>query len=155
MIPEGVSGKTLRIRVAICGGSGCGASDTTARNRHGAFVDGAPCPDAAALTIDDAQQLDFVAGMSAVESAGDGLGDDDDVCEAGERCHNRFVVHATEAIMDGIGDDDGLCESHETCIYAPNVGAYQGEGDYLTRSCVFQDGAVTDVTMHAYPINGG
>ena len=60
--------------------------------------------------------------------------------------------------MDGVGDDDGLCESAEVCIYAPNVGAYQGEGDYLTRQCQFVGGGaigIAGVTMQAYPVNGG
>ncbi|MGE0614673.1 MAG: hypothetical protein AB7P04_03455, partial [Bacteriovoracia bacterium] len=61
--------------------------------------------------------------------------------------------HALEVIGSG-GNDNGLCESDETCFYTPNFGAYQGSGDYTTRSCVFHDGAVSGVTMHAYPING-
>ncbi len=68
---------------------------------------------------------------------------------------NTFLIHATELIEDDIGDDDGLCESNEACVYAPNFGVYQGEGDYTTRTCTFQNGTVTGVTMYAYPTNGG
>jgi hypothetical protein len=56
---------------------------------------------------------------------------------------------------DEVGDENGLCESHEHCIFSPNFGAYQGEGDpYGGGSCVFANGVVYDVTMHAYPVNG-
>ena len=68
---------------------------------------------------------------------------------------NTYLKHALEVPLDGIGDDDGLCESSETCIYSPNFGAYQGEGDYTTLTCVFQDGTIVGVKMHAYPLNGG
>lgn len=65
-----------------------------------------------------------------------------------------FLRNATEILGDVIGDDDGLCESSEACIYTPNIGAYQGHGDFTTRTCAFQNGTVTGVTMYAYPNNG-
>lgn len=65
-----------------------------------------------------------------------------------------FLRNAIEITGDVIGDDDGLCESSEACIYTPNLGAYQGHGDFTTRTCTFQDGTVTGVTMYAYPQNG-
>ena len=64
---------------------------------------------------------------------------------------NTFLLHAEEVIGDELGDEDGLCESSEACIYSPNLGAFQGEGDYTTQNCTFQDGAVTGVTMYSYP----
>ncbi|MCM2279786.1 MAG: hypothetical protein NDJ89_17060 [Oligoflexia bacterium] len=67
-----------------------------------------------------------------------------------------FLRNALEFIGDEVGNEDGLCESGETCFYAPNFGAYQGEGDPFSQgSCVFQDGTVTGVTLYAYPVNGG
>ncbi len=146
-----------------CSGTTCriwdwrlSANDDVARNRHGAFAQGA-CPASVHgdVVADDNQRLPYDAWMNAVELAGDGVGDDDGSCEAGEVCHNRFLLHATEVVMDAIGDDDGLCESNETCIYAPNVGAYQGDGDFTKLGCAFANGAVTNVIMHAYPQNGG
>ncbi len=68
---------------------------------------------------------------------------------------NTYLLNAMEIIGDEIGDDNGLCESNETCIYTPNIGAYQGEGDYTTKTCSFQNGTVTGVTIFAYPNNGG
>ena len=67
---------------------------------------------------------------------------------------NTFLVNATEVFDDAIGDDDGLCESLEACIYSPNFGSYQGEGDYLSQTCIFSNGTVSGVTMYAYPSNG-
>jgi hypothetical protein len=47
---------------------------------------------------------------------------------SGNECVGIFLVGAIEREGDGIGNDDGLCESGETCIAAPNFGAYQGHG---------------------------
>jgi len=54
-----------------------------------------------------------------------------------------------------VGDDDTLCEDDEVCIYAPNLGAYQGHGDYASQTCNYLTGGqITGVTMYAYPTNG-
>jgi hypothetical protein len=108
-------------------------TDTVARNKsydatsgNGAFTPGATCPPAVHgnVTITDAQTSP-----------------------------NTFLVNAREVYGDAIGDDNGLCENAEACIYAPNFGAYQGEGA-LTAACLFENGAVTGVTMYAYVTNG-
>lgn len=65
-----------------------------------------------------------------------------------------FLKNAVEITGDVIGDEDGLCEINEACIYSPNIGAYQGHGDFTSRTCTFQDGTVTGVTMYSYPSNG-
>lgn len=63
-----------------------------------------------------------------------------------------FLINALEISTDGVGNDNGLCESGDRCIYSPNLGAYQGHGDYLANgTCSFQDGAVRNVIMYAYP----
>lgn len=66
----------------------------------------------------------------------------------------NYLKNAFEIIGDESGDDDGLCESNEECVYAPNIGAYQGHGNYYTKQCQFQNGTITGVTMYAYPQNG-
>jgi hypothetical protein len=107
------------------------STDTVLREVNGAFTNGAACP--ASVHGD------------AVITDNHSLGS------------NKFLVNAQEVIDDAIGDNDGLCESSEACIYSPNLGIYQGEGDYKTRSCSFVDstsGNVTGVTMYAYPTNG-
>lgn len=39
-----------------------------------------------------------------------------------------YLKNAVELLGDGLGDDDGLCESDEACLYTPNIGGYQGHG---------------------------
>ncbi len=71
--------------------------------------------------------------------------------------HNAktFLKHAIEITNDNKGNNDGLCESNEDCIYAPNIGAFQGEGDYkVNGTCIFNNGSVSNVQMFGYPITG-
>lgn len=66
-----------------------------------------------------------------------------------------FLTNAVEITGDGIGNDNVLCESGESCLYTPNFGAYQGEGDYLKQgTCNFQNGTISNVKLYAYPANG-
>jgi hypothetical protein len=118
----------------------------TGRTQNEPFVDGGPCPSAV--------QGDFTMhDLRGAEIAGDGIGDDDGVCEVFEKCDAQsiYLTNARELIEDGIGDDDGLCESNEACSYSPNFGYYQGDGA-LTKRCVFSPGtgafAVTNVTLY-------
>tara|TARA_B110001454_G_C12723212_1_gene435862 strand:+ start:4027 stop:6228 length:2202 start_codon:yes stop_codon:yes gene_type:complete len=63
-----------------------------------------------------------------------------------------FLVNALEILDDGVGNDNGLCETGDRCIYSPNIGVYQGQGDYLSNgTCLFQNGTVQNVKMYAYP----
>jgi hypothetical protein len=123
---------------------------------NGAFTVGATCPTAVSgnKTITDQMTMDYYPGINAVEIAGDGIGDNDGICETGEKCRNVFLINAYEIVGDGIGDDDGLCESNEACVYMPNFGAYQGEGTLSTGTCNFTNGTVTGVQMYGYPTNG-
>ena len=54
---------------------------------------------------------------------------------------------------DGIGNDNLLCESGETCLYTPNIAAYQGHGD-LVSAGNFTDGTITGVSLIRYETNG-
>jgi len=101
------------------------AGASPARNRsadyvggHAPLVPGAACPAAAAPTR---WALD------------------------GQATPNKFLINALEQMGDGVGDDDGLCEASERCIYAPAFGAYQGSGG-LTTACTTGIGTVGDVT---------
>jgi hypothetical protein len=107
------------------------SSDSILRSVNGAFIANATCP---ASVHGDQVITDGVAPTP-----------------------NKFLAHAQEIVDDAFGDNDGLCESNESCIYSPNIGVYQGEGDYTTQRCNFVDGGtgnVTGVTMYAYPVNG-
>jgi hypothetical protein len=66
---------------------------------------------------------------------------------------STFLRNAIEVVGDGIGDDDGLCESNETCLYTPNFASYQGEGG-LTSAGSFTNGTITNVTQVKYKTNG-
>jgi hypothetical protein len=124
----------------------------TGRTPNEPFTAGAPCPAA----VDGNMTFHNLRGT---ELAGDGIGNDNDICEPLERCsaeQSVFLVNARELIEDGAGNDNGLCESGEACVYSPNFGYYQGSGDPLTGpTCAFVDGSgpfgVTGVTLYAYP----
>lgn len=47
-----------------------------------------------------------------------------------------FLRRAIELIGDGVGNDDGLCETREVCLYTPNIGAYQGSGSLTDETFV-------------------
>lgn len=64
-----------------------------------------------------------------------------------------FLKGAVEFLGDNYGDDDGLCESGERCLITPNVGAYQGHGVLLSRS-VATPAAVSPVYLYQYASNG-
>jgi hypothetical protein len=121
-----------------CGGGNCQifdlrlrSGDTIFRNVNGAFAANSTCP---ASVHGDQVITDGVAPTP-----------------------NKFLAHAQEIIDDAFGDNDGLCESNESCVYSPNIGIYQGEGDYTSHKCTFVDGGagnVSGVTMYGYPVNG-
>jgi hypothetical protein len=50
----------------------------------------------------------------------------------GTECQSSLLVHAREISQDGVGNDNLLCEAGERCTHLPNVGAYQGHGDSLS-----------------------
>lgn len=108
-------------------------TDTTLRNRLGtAFVAGTTCPAAV-------HGNKTMTDMQAVP--------------------RTFLLNAYEIVdnyrLNPNGNNNGLCESGEGCIYTPNMGSYQGEGDYeAAGTCNFQNGTVSNVQMYAYPTNG-
>lgn len=71
----------------------------------------------------------------------------------GSVCQSTFLANAVEVMGDGIGNDNLLCESGETCIYMPNIGGYQGHGPLISAGA-FTDGVVTGVTLLKYTTNG-
>lgn len=66
-----------------------------------------------------------------------------------------FMKNAIEIFDDGVGNDNGLCESSEACIYAPNVGAYQGEGSLSSHYCTTNTSSgVTNASLYIYSTLG-
>jgi hypothetical protein len=55
---------------------------------------------------------------------------------SGNACVSTFLAGAIELEGDGVGNDDGLCDSGERCVLAPNIGSYQGRGDLLDAGAV-------------------
>lgn len=45
---------------------------------------------------------------------------------SGTTCITTFLRNAIEILGDGVGNENGICESNEECLYTPNIGAYQG-----------------------------
>lgn len=66
---------------------------------------------------------------------------------------STFLRNAAEIQGDGIGNDDTLCETDETCLYTPNMGSYQGHGNLINAGS-FTDGAISNVTLMKYETNG-
>lgn len=44
-------------------------------------------------------------------------------------CRTSFLARALELTGDGVGNDNLFCEAGERCLYTPNLGAYQGHGE--------------------------
>lgn len=51
-----------------------------------------------------------------------------DLVYAANVCSSAFVATATELLGDGLGNENGLCEAGEGCLELIDVGAYQGHG---------------------------
>ena len=65
-----------------------------------------------------------------------------------------FLRSVIEISGDGIGNDNGLCESGETCLYTPNIGSYQGHGNLISAGTITTGGTITNVTILKYETNG-
>ncbi|HNE11639.1 MAG TPA: right-handed parallel beta-helix repeat-containing protein, partial [Leptospiraceae bacterium] len=79
-------------------------------------------------------------------------------------CSTVFLRNAVEIFGDGIGNDNGLCESNEDCFYTPNIGAYQGHGTLVsaslttfnTNNCsdIGVGGTISNVKLWKWDTNG-
>ena len=68
-------------------------------------------------------------------------------------CQTTLLRRATEIMGDGLGNENTLCESGETCLYMPNIGSYQGHGNLISAGA-FSDGTISGVTLVKYETNG-
>jgi hypothetical protein len=64
-----------------------------------------------------------------------------------------YLRWAQELIGDGVGNDDGLCDAGEDCVHMPNLGAYQGHGE-LVGPLATTTGTVADVRLFGWESNG-
>jgi hypothetical protein len=105
------------------------AGDTVLRAEHGTLEDGATCPASVDASVASNVVTDFAGRI--------------------------FLKNAIELMGDGVGDDNTLCESNEACLFAPNLGAYQGHGNPRGRSCELNGGnGVISVQLLGFSANG-
>jgi len=149
---SGVAGFLDTSRMGACsGGQNCQmydskllASDSIALNFYGAMSASLPnCP----TSVDGAGDI-YPAGGPNPTIIHDSNG-------------HYYLKNAVEIQFDDApgANNNGLCESGEKCIYAPNSGAYQGEGDFTAQTCIFHNGPsdgthLQNVTLYYYPVNG-
>ncbi len=90
----------------------------------------------------------------------------------GTTCVTAFLRNAVEIFGDGIGNENGICESGEDCLYTPNIGIYQGHSSDSSNpyklvkantvssantnlcSDIGSGGTITNVTLWKYDTNG-
>jgi hypothetical protein len=90
----------------------------------------------------------------------------------GTTCITTFLRNAVEIFGDGVGNENGICESGEECLYTPNIGAYQGHSSDSTNpsklikadstsstnsnncSDITTGGTITNVKLWKYDTNG-
>ena len=65
-----------------------------------------------------------------------------------------FLRNAVEILGDGIGNDNTLCETGEVCLYTPNMGSYQGHGSLISAGSIGTGGTIENVTLWKYDTNG-
>lgn len=65
-----------------------------------------------------------------------------------------FLINAYEIFGDGLGNDNWLCETNEACVYTPNMGAYQGHGPLVPVGTIGAGGTVQNIALQAYSVNG-
>jgi len=72
-----------------------------------------------------------------------------------EKCGSSALQWAVEIMGDGIGNENNLCEAGETCLHTPNIGAYQGHGELVDHAIIPAGGNLTgDVVLKKYEFNG-
>ncbi|MBI2605046.1 MAG: hypothetical protein HYW49_03090 [Deltaproteobacteria bacterium] len=69
-----------------------------------------------------------------------------------------YLKNAVEIIGDGIGNENGLCETGDNCLYTPNFGAYQGHDSSVNNKlyeCAFSAaGGLQNIRIFGYDTNG-
>jgi hypothetical protein len=65
-------------------------------------------------------------------------------------CSVTFLRRAMELQGDGIGNDNALCESGEDCLRLPHIGGYQGAGALVPVQTIGAGGTVENVNLYEY-----
>ncbi|MFN8370454.1 MAG: hypothetical protein U0T83_07495 [Bacteriovoracaceae bacterium] len=72
-------------------------------------------------------------------------------------CVTVSLKNAYELLGDGVGNDNGLCESNEDCVHSANIGTYQGEMYSITNANPLptsSGGELTGIKLVVPMING-
>lgn len=72
----------------------------------------------------------------------------------GSSCVITFLRNAFELIGDGVGNDNGLCESGERCLFTRNIGRYQGHGMLESAGSIGAGGTIENVELFSFDTNG-
>ena len=67
---------------------------------------------------------------------------------------STILRNAVEMQGDGIGNDNTLCETNETCLYTPNMGSYQGHGNLISAGSIGTGGMLENIILMKYETNG-
>ncbi|MDH5641614.1 MAG: hypothetical protein OEY28_09995, partial [Nitrospira sp.] len=63
-------------------------------------------------------------------------------------CRSAFLENAYEILNDRVGNDNNLCEAGETCLFTPNMASYQGHGNLVSAGQVSFDGGVVELVQY-------
>jgi parallel beta-helix repeat protein len=69
-----------------------------------------------------------------------------------DKCSTVFLRNAVEMQGDGVENENTLCETGETCLFTPNIGAHQGSGGLIPAG-TFTNGTLTGITLMEYENN--
>lgn len=94
---------------------------------------------------------DFVPGSEAFQVAGD---ETTDTADDEYWCVARYLRDASEVVGDYVGNENGLCESGERCVFMPNLGAYQGHGPLLPVHTIGTGGTLENIELLQFEQNG-
>lgn len=121
---------------ASCSGSNCYPFDWSLKNtadflkdRTGTGIDGTDN-----VWVDDGPCPAAVNGDRSISTSPNGT----------------FLINALEILNDGVGNEDGLCQANERCLYTPNFGAFQGATNNTQsyRKCSYNpNGGLTGILM--------
>jgi len=70
----------------------------------------------------------------------------------GDATLSVFLADAVEVTGDGIGNDNVLCETGETCLFTPNIASDQGAEPLVDRAFIGAGGQVEDVTLISHGV---
>ena len=65
-------------------------------------------------------------------------------------CDLTFLRRAIEIVGDGVGNENGICQSGEDCLLLRHIGAYQGTGNLVQVQTIGTGGTIENVNLFEY-----